>query len=64
MDKYEYKTLKFATTGFSGGDLDTGKFDVELNKLGELGWSLISCFDTNMIQGPTRLVIAVFQRKI
>jgi hypothetical protein len=63
MDKFEYKTLKFETKGFSGGVLDIEQFDKELNNMGEMGWELISCFDTNLLQGGSRLVIAVFKRR-
>jgi hypothetical protein len=64
MEKYEYKTLKFETKGFTGGDLDTEKFDLELNKMGEAGWCLVSCFDTNQTQGSSRLVVSVFKRLV
>lgn len=47
MDRWEYKTLKIATRGFAGGKLDEIEFERELNELGEKGWELVSCFDTN-----------------
>ncbi len=46
-----------------GGILDMDVFQNELNELGAEGWELVSCFDTNMNQGQSRYVIAVFKRK-
>lgn len=63
MEKWEYKTIKFATGGFFGGKLDTEGFDKMLNKMGESGWELISCFDTNQSQGASREVNTVFKRR-
>jgi hypothetical protein len=63
MEKWEYKTIKFQTGGFLGGKLDTDEFESMLNKMGEQGWELISCFDTSLGHGASRDVIAVFKRK-
>jgi hypothetical protein len=61
--KWEYRTLKFATTGvWIGGNLDTDMFNQKLNELGEEDWELVSIFDTNYGQGTTRDVVAVFKR--
>jgi hypothetical protein len=61
--RYEYMTLKFAATGwFAGGDLDGDAFNGKLNELGMEGWELVSVFDTNMMHGRTRDVVAVFKR--
>jgi hypothetical protein len=59
---YEYKTLKLATSGFTGGRFDAEGFEVRLNELGREGWELVSCFDTNMAYGQTRDVVAVLKR--
>ncbi|MCG8501615.1 MAG: DUF4177 domain-containing protein [Firmicutes bacterium] len=64
MDKWEYKTIKFKTTGWAGGVLDETDFDGELNRMGFEGWELVSCFDTNQGHGASRDVIAVFKRKL
>jgi hypothetical protein len=64
MDRWEYRTIKVMTKGFTGGILEIQSFDSELNKMGAEGWELISCFDTNQSYGQTREVIAVFKRKI
>lgn len=64
MNKWEYKTIKFGTRGFTGGILELDDFDYELNNLGQQGWELVSCFDTNQGHGATREVIAVFKRLI
>lgn len=63
MEQWEYKTLKFKTGGFLGGKLDPDEFEAELNMYGSDGWELISCFDTNIEQGSSRDVIAVFKRR-
>lgn len=62
MDKWEYKSVKIETTGFFGGKVDTDTFDRAANELGEEGWEMISCFDTNSSEGASRYVIAVFKR--
>ena len=76
MDRWQYQTVRFDLKGFMGGILDLdafqtelnslvsdGWFQSELNSLGADGWELVSCFDTNMSQGQSRYVIAVFKRK-
>ena len=59
---WEYTSLKIDATGFFGGKLDTAKFDEALNKYGSADWELVNVFDTNMTEGATRHVIAVFKR--
>ena len=63
MEKWEYTTVKFELTGFTGGILKVEDFDYELNKLGEQGWELVSCFTSNASQGYSRDAIAVFKRR-
>lgn len=63
MDRWEHKTIKIKLKGFSGGILETEDFDYELNKLGEQGWELVSCFSTNGANGYGREAIAVFKRR-
>jgi hypothetical protein len=63
MGKWEYTSFKVETKGFSGGILDTEDFDSKLNEFGEQGWELISCISTNMGQGATREIVAVFKRR-
>jgi len=63
MDRWEYKTVKFVPGGFFGGKLDTEEFNIELDKLGNDGWELVSCFDTSQHEGSSREVITVFKRK-
>jgi len=63
LERWEYKTVKFELKGFIGGILDTEAFDYELNKLGEQGWELVSCFTSNAGQGYSRDAIAVFKRR-
>lgn len=63
MDRWEYRTIKFGLRGFIGGILKTEDFDYELNKLGEQGWELVSCFTANAGNGYSRDAIAVFKRR-
>ena len=60
--RWEYKTVKLATTGFLGGKLDELKLDALMNQLGAEGWELVSAFDTAVCYGATRDVVAVFKR--
>ena len=63
--KWEYLTVVFAASGwFLGGKLDGKAFNDKLNELGEDGWELVSVFDTNMLDGETRDVIAVLKQQI
>lgn len=63
--KWEYYTVMFQATGFwFGGKLDGNSFNEKLNELGEQGWELVSVFDTNMLRGETRDVVAVFKRRL
>ncbi len=63
--KWEYATVTFEAKGwFLGGKLDGEQFNNRLNKLGQEGWELVSVFDTNMHEGVTRYVVAVFKRPI
>jgi len=64
MQKWEYKTIKASAKGLLGGVVDTSAFDVLLNQLGQQGWNLVSVFDTNMIDGTSREIVAVFKREI
>ncbi len=61
MEKWEYKTIKLK--GFQGGILEIEDFDDALNKLGQQGWELVSCFSTNAAQGYGREAITVFKRR-
>ncbi len=60
--KWEYKTIKLATTGFAGGKLDETKLEHFMNELGSQGWELVSAFDTNQGRGETRDVVVIFKR--
>jgi hypothetical protein len=63
LEKWEYKTIKVEPRGMMGGILEIEEFDYELNKLGEQGWELVSCFSTNASNGYSREAIAVFKRR-
>lgn len=61
--RWEYMTLMLPASGFMlGGKIDTQKLTDRLNQLGGEGWELVSVFDTNMLEGKTRDVIAVLKR--
>ena len=61
--KWEYKTIKFgAQGGFLGGKFDEKKLEAYINELGRDGWELVTAFDTNMSQGQTRDIVAIFKR--
>jgi hypothetical protein len=62
LERWEYLSIKVETKGFMGGILEIEEFDYQLNKLGEQGWELVSCFSTNSGQGTSREVIATFKR--
>lgn len=59
---WEYRVVKVAATGWSGGKLDENVFTAYMNDLGNEGWELVTAFDTNQAYGATRDVIAVFKR--
>ena len=60
--KWEYKIIKLATKGFTGGEFDETELDKLLNELGSQGWELVSAFDTNQAYGETRDVVVIFKR--
>ena len=61
--KWEYMLLTLAAkTWFLGGAIDAQKLTDRLNELGADGWELVSTFDTNMLNGQTRDVVAVLKR--
>ena len=64
MTRWEYKTIKLATSGLVGGKLDTGAFDELLNRLGHEGWELVAAFDTNLVYGQSRDAVAIFKRSL
>lgn len=61
---WEYKTLKLATTGFTGGAFDENQLDSDMNELGSQGWELVAAFDTNKNAGETRDVVVIFKRPV
>ncbi|WP_348705038.1 DUF4177 domain-containing protein [Acidovorax soli] len=63
MQKWEYKTMKVEAKGLLGGVVDAGALDVLLNQLGSQGWNLVSVFDTNMLHGQSREIVAIFKRE-
>ena len=63
--KWEYMTLMLPASGLTlGGKIDGQKFTDRLNQLGSEEWELVSVFDTNMLEGKTRDVIAMLKRRL
>ncbi len=62
--KWEYKTVKVDTTGFSGGKFDENSFEQILNGLGQQGWKLANTFTTNQEFGSSRHIVAILKRPI
>jgi hypothetical protein len=63
--KWEYMTIMLPARGLIlGGKIDGQKFTDRLNQLGSERWELVSVFDTNMLEGKTRDVIAVLKRPL
>ncbi len=63
MTKWEYMTLMLPAQGLIlGGKIDAQKLTDRLNQLGNEGWELVSVFDTNMLEGKTRDVLALLKR--
>jgi len=61
--KWEYMTLVLPAAGFMlGGKVDAQKLTDRLNQLGSERWELVSVFDTNMLHGQTRDVLAILKR--
>lgn len=63
--KWEYMTLMLPATGLIfGGKINAQKLTDCLNDRGSEGWELVSVFDTNMLEGKTRDVVAVLKRPL
>ena len=61
---WEYMTFMLRADGvWLGGSVDGKKLNDKLNELGSQGWELVNIFDTNMLQGQTRDVVAVLKRR-
>lgn len=64
MELWEYKAVKFDPKGwYNAGKLDTGKYEVELNILGDGGWELVNSIDISQFEGGPRYVLATFKRR-
>ena len=63
--KWEYMSLMLPASGLIlGGKIDAQKLTDHLNERGSEGWELVSVFDTNMLDGKTRDVVAVLKRPV
>lgn len=54
MTKYYYKTILFSPKGTFGMKLPLEEMEKELNRLGELGWELVS---TTAVPNTASLVV-------
>ena len=61
--KWEYKLLKFNSTGWTGGKIDIIQIENELNLLGDDGWELVSTFDSNEAGGVSKHYVYNLKRK-
>ena len=59
---WEYMTIMLGAGGFFGGAVSGDTLTAKLNELGAEGWELVTAFDTNMLHGRTRDVVAVLKR--
>ena len=62
--RWEYNTVIFESKWFVSGRLDGERFQAKLDELGREGWELVSVFDTNIHEGVTAQVVAVFKRPL
>lgn len=60
--QWEYKTIRFDTSGFLTPKLDPQKLDLELDRLGEDGWELVSVLDLNLGHGASSSLVAALER--
>ena len=63
MDKFEYKVAVYDTKGFWGGDVDSNRFEKQLNLLGNDGWEMVSCTSTNQSYGSSKSIVCIFKQK-
>ena len=68
MKRWEYKVLKPEVSGpfgwWGGGRVSAEAIAEELNRLGSLGWELVSSLDTSNTTGRTVEVILLFKREL
>lgn len=63
--KWEYKTIKIGVVGFfKGVDFNENEVTENMNKLGRVGWELVSSFDTNEGHGNTLHIVLIFKRPL
>jgi hypothetical protein len=60
--RWEYRTARYETGGWTGGKIENDELDQLLNAYGAEGWELVNVFGTNRGEGRTRDVVAVFKR--
>ncbi|EHQ89055.1 DUF4177 domain-containing protein [Desulfosporosinus youngiae] len=63
MDRWEYKTVTFDAKGLFKSKFEFDEFDVELSKLGNEGWELVTMVTPISASGYTVKLVATFKRK-
>jgi hypothetical protein len=67
MKRWEYKVITPGVSGavgwWGGGRVDTDEIAAELNRLGSLGWELVSTLETSNTTGRTVEVLLLFKRE-
>ena len=64
MEKFEYKVVVYDTKGFWGGKVEAGQLENRLNLIGNDGWELVSCTNSNQSYGSSVSIVCIFKRKI
>lgn len=62
--RWEYKTVKLGVVGALGVAFDEKETNAFLNKMGSVGWELISTLDLNEDHGNSLFVIMIFKRPL
>ena len=64
MKKFEYKILTTGVKGFCNPTIDGEELSIYFDKLGSLGWELVSSVGTNYRYGRTNEIVFIFKREI
>jgi hypothetical protein len=67
MKRWEYKVITPGVSGavgwWGGGRVDTDEIAAELNRLGSLGWELVSTSE-RLSKGDTDATLLLFKREV
>lgn len=62
MTRWEYLTIKFEPSGWTGGKIDSLGLRDELNRRGEEGWEVTGVIEAMCSSGKTRDVVILLKR--